>query len=194
MIAAVVLAAGLSRRMGRPKMILPWGNTTVIGKVVDVLSEAGIEQILVVTGGARAEVEKALEGLPARPVYNPEFKFDQMSLSLKVGLKALSPTISAALVALGDQPQIEVDTVRKLKDAYENLQPSLIVPSYRSRRGHPWIVARSLWKEILYLNPPRTLRDFMQGHADQIHYVEVKNDSIFRDLDTDADYLRERPE
>ena len=70
-VAAVVLAAGQSRRMGRPKLVLPWGDTTVIGRVVQALLEAGLNEIVVVTGGARRQVEAALAGLPVRPVFNP---------------------------------------------------------------------------------------------------------------------------
>ena len=70
-VAAIVLAAGLSTRMGQPKMILPWGNTTVIGRVVQALIDGGLNQILVVTGGASQQVEEALHGMSVQTVYNP---------------------------------------------------------------------------------------------------------------------------
>ena len=194
MIAAVVLAAGLSERMGRPKMTLPWGDTTVIGRVVEVLTQAGIDEILVVTGGARELVENVLEGLPARAAHNTNFEIDQMALSLKTGLSALSPKAKAVLVTLGDQPQIEVNTIEILRVAYQSLRPSIVIPSYNMRRGHPWIVDRSLWAEILDLQPSKTLRDFLLVHSDDIYYVEVQNNSILRDLDTETDYTCERPQ
>ena len=75
-VGAVVLAAGRSRRMGRPKMILPWGETTVIGQVVNVLLAAGVDDLLVVTGGAREDVESALVDMPVRTIFNPDFAND----------------------------------------------------------------------------------------------------------------------
>ena len=98
------------------------------------------------------------------------------------------------LVTLGDQPQIEVNTIEILRVAYQSLRPSIVIPSYNMRRGHPWIVDRSLWAEILDLQPSKTLRDFLLVHSDDIYYVEVQNNSILRDLDTETDYTRERPQ
>ncbi len=191
MIAAVVLAAGSSRRMGSPKLILPWGATTVIGQVVKVLAQAGLGEIVVVTGGARQQVESALAGLPARPVFNSRYEDDHMALSLQAGLAALSPMTTAALVALGDQPQIEISVVERLLAVYQEYQPPLVIPSFGMRRGHPWIVARPLWADIMTLEPPTTLRDFVHAHAEHIHYVAVESDTIIRDLDTPDDYRRE---
>jgi molybdenum cofactor cytidylyltransferase len=192
-IAAVVLAAGLSRRMGRPKMVLPWGETTVIGQVVTVLATAGVADILVVVGGARQRVESALSGLPARLVYNPRYSEDQMAFSLQAGLSSLAGNVDAALVALGDQPQIQTHVVQAIVDAYRETRASLVIPSYRMRRGHPWMIARPLWEQVLALRPPETLREVLNAHADQIHYLTVDNDSVLRDLDTPSDYDRERP-
>ncbi len=201
MIAAIVLAAGLSRRMGRPKLSLPWRDTTVIGQVVSVLSAAGIAEILVVTGGARQEIETALRGTPARLVFNPRFEASEMVDSLQVGLAQLSPSVEATLVALGDQPQIQWPVVQAVLQAYAqaNAQanaehPSaLIVPSYQMKRGHPWLVARALWSELSQLRPPETLRDFLSRHAEEIFYLPVAADTILRDLDTPDDYAREKP-
>jgi molybdenum cofactor cytidylyltransferase len=194
MIAAVVLAAGQSRRMGRPKLSLPWGEAnTVIGQVVDVLAQAGLSQVLVIVGGARQEVEKALEGKDVGLVYNPHFVEEEMSSSLKVGLSTLDETIEAALVVLGDQPQIEVEVVRAVIGAYQASQATLVVPSYQMRRGHPWLVDRSLWTEVLSLPSHATLKHMLDAHAGEIHYVAVDTASILKDLDTPGDYDRERP-
>ena len=193
MIAAIVMAAGLSRRMGSPKLVLPWGETTVIGRVVKVLSQAGVEEIVVVTGGGRQLVEAALKDAPARIVFNPRFEDDSMALSLQAGLNSLPEAIQAALVVLGDQPQIEVAAVRAILQAYREGHYLLIVPSYRQRRGHPWLLHRSLWREVLNLHPPKTLRDFLRDCSEHIHYLVVDTDSVVSDLDTPEDYKRERP-
>lgn len=187
-VAAVILAAGESRRMGRPKMDLPWGDTTVIGRVVQVLSASGVTEILAVTGGDRARVEAALAGSPARPVLNPAYREGEMLSTLQTGLNTLPAHIQAALVVLGDQPQIEGWVVQSVITAYLEIGAELVVPSYLNRRGHPWLLDRSLWSEVLALTPPLTLRDFIRSRADQIHYVSVDSPSILQDLDTPQDY------
>jgi len=193
MIAAVVLAAGLSRRMGRPKMTLPWGETTVIGQVVQVLDLAGVDEILVVTGGARQQVEAALSGLPVRVSFNPRFSEDEMLFSLKIGLSSLGTNIEAALVVLGDQPQVQPLVVRKILETYQQTGASLIIPSYKMHRGHPWLLARTLWLSIIELQSDKTMRDFINQHADQISYLDLETPSVLRDLDTPEDYHREHP-
>jgi molybdenum cofactor cytidylyltransferase len=188
MIAAIVLAAGLSRRMGVPKMVLPWKNTTVIGQVVDVLAQAGINEMVVVTGGAHEKVEAALEGLPVKLVFNPRYPEDEMAYSLQAGLLALSEEVEATLVALGDQPQIECTVVQAIMAAYQQSKAALIVPSYKMRRGHPWLMVRSLWPEVQILPSGRTLRDVLNAQAEQINYLQVDTPSILQDLDTPEDY------
>ncbi len=200
-IAAVVLAAGLSRRMGRPKMLLPWGQTTVIRWVVEVLENSGVEQILVVTGGASADVENEMKGSSARTILNPDYARVEMLASLQIGIRQLqdeiisdSKVISAALVVLGDQPQIKVAIVESIVEAYCQTQADLIVPSYKLRRGHPWLVSKHLWSEILSLSPDQNLRNFLNNHDQQIHYLNFDDPSILKDLDTPQDWENERPE
>jgi len=187
-IGAIVLAAGQSRRMGSPKMTLPWGNTTVLGRVVMVLLEAGISNILVVTGGHLCAVLRALKEYPVQTVHNSEFATTEMLESLQCGLAEMQGTARAALVVLGDQPQIEVDTVVKIVERYHAGNAALVVPSYQMRRGHPWLVGSPLWPELLQMARGRSLREFLTRHAASIDYIEVSNSSILQDLDTPADY------
>lgn len=192
-ISAVVLAAGQSRRMGRPKMSLAWGESTVIGRVTSVLLSAGVDEVIVVTGGGSREVEEALKGSAARIVYNPDFAVAEMTRSLQTGLAACSPQSAAALVALGDQPQIEAGIVRAILAEFRNTPAALVVPSYRMRRGHPWVAARALWPELLALPSERTLRDFLNEKAAEIHYLTVDSPSVLMDLDTPEDYRKYHP-
>jgi len=193
-IGAVILAAGLSRRMGEPKLILPWGEgQTVISHVVGVLHEAGASPIVVVTGGAHTEILETLYGHPAVCVKNPQFENESMLTTFQVGLAAMPADVSACLVVLGDQPQMELDTVRRLMDVYQEKQPLLVVPSYQMRRGHPWVIARGFWDVIAGLPSSVTMREFLSAHAHQILYFETDSDSILRDVDTREDYAREKP-
>lgn len=192
-VGALVLAAGASRRMGQPKMILPWGETTVIGQVVKTLLASGLTEINVVTGGSHTVVEEALEMFPVKVVYNPDYMNDDMVHSVRLGLISLNNNIQTALVVLGDQPQIQVDTILTLIEAYSTSAQPIIIPSYKQRRGHPWLVARSLWPKLLAMKPPVTMRDFININRDQILYVDVDTPEILMDLDTPDDYQLHRP-
>ena len=158
-----------------------------------MLAAAGVNEILVVTGGARQEIETALSATPARLVFNPRFEASEMIDSLQVGLAQLSPSVEATLVALGDQPQIQLPVVQAVMQSYAEHPAGLIVPSYQMKRGHPWLVARPLWDELSQIRPPETLRDFLGRHAADIRYLPVSTDTILRDLDTPDDYAREMP-
>ena len=193
MIAAIVLAAGLSKRMGQPKMVLPWGGKTVIGQVVDSLITGGIDQIIVVTGGTRLLVEEALPTQPVTFANNPNYANGEMLSSLQVGLQRLDFGIESFLMVLGDQPQIEPATVSGLIDAFKKTSCRILIPSYQMRRGHPWLIERSLWQGILALQPPATLRDFLKGVEKEISYLPVDTPSILNDLDTFEDYQNGRP-
>ncbi len=181
----------MSRRMGEPKMILPWGETTVIGQVVQILQQAGIAEIIVVTGSDREMVEVALKGSGVRIEFNEKYQEDHMLLSLNTGIRHLSKETNAALVVLGDQPQILTEVVRSLISHYCLNKSWLTVPSFNNRRGHPWLIDQRLWSELLMLTPPLTLRQWLQRHSTDIEYLEVHTDSILKDLDTPVDYLRE---
>jgi molybdenum cofactor cytidylyltransferase len=192
-IAAIVLAAGLSSRMQTPKMVLPWGDRTIIAHVVGQLVKAGIEDVVVVTGGTRLAVEEALKTERVRIVFNPVFANGEMLNSLQVGIRALPEEATAFLMALGDQPQMDSATIAEILAAYPSRTENLIIPSYQMRRGHPWLVGRDLWDEILSLTPPDTLRTFLNRRSEQIQYISVNSASILQDLDTPEEYRSQRP-
>lgn len=196
-IAAIILAAGESTRMGRPKMLLPWGQTTVLGQVVATFAEAGVADICVVTGAVRMEVEALVENLardfPVRTIFNDLYAQGEMLSSIQVGLSSLTVGISAALIGLGDQPQIRVDTVERLCSLFDKSGAPLIIPSFENRRGHPWLAAQPLWRGLQALPRGATPRAFLQAHLLDIIYLPVEDDSILRDIDTPDQYLSERP-
>lgn len=192
-IGAVVLAAGHSRRMGSPKLALPWGDTTVIGQVIHMLSRTDIQEIVVVTGGAQPEVERALHGLPVRLVHNPQHMQSEMLSSFQVGLAAVSNTLAAILLVLGDQPQVQEQVINDLIREYVDSGAPLVVPSYQSRRGHPWLLDRSLVDTVLAMQEPATLRDFLNEQSHTIRYIMVETPSVLQDLDTPGDYRIYRP-
>ena len=192
-VAAIILAAGKSQRMGQPKMLLRWRDTTVLGQVVMTFSRAGIQDIIVVTGGDGTLVEgevARLAGLfPTRAAFNPSYESEGMMASIQAGIKAMDPEYEAVLIGLGDQPQVEEKTVRDILATYEELNGSLIVPSYENRRGHPVLIDATYLPELHNLTARTNLRDFLNTHRDKIWYVEA-GPSVLMDLDTPEDYQR----
>lgn len=198
MISAIILAAGESKRMGQPKMLLKWGKTTVLEHVISVFANAGVEDIVVVTGAAREEVEKvvvaAQTSCPVRSVFNEGFVEGEMLSSIQCGLRDLAKKgVGAALIALGDQPQVREGSVQRVCEMFKETGSPLVVPSYHMRRGHPWLVEESLWGEMLAVRAPQTPRAFLNARADQIKYVEVDDEGILADLDTPEQYRTHKP-
>lgn len=188
-LAAIVLAAGLSSRMKENKLLLPWKNSTVIGWVVSQLVKAGMRRIFVVTGRDANDVESLTSFPGVKHIYNKLYADGEMLHSLRAGLKMLPGEVDAALVVLGDQPQIEIEIIQLVARAFEdNPNCKLILPSFQNRRGHPWIVARELWDEIISMEPPDNLRTFLQRYSGEITYVLVNTTTIFADIDTPQDY------
>ena len=212
MTAAIVLAAGLSRRMGRFKLTLPWGDRTVIGQVVATLEAAGIEEIIVVTGHRAVEVLAALADTPAHAVHNPGYAAGEMLSSIQTGLGALQarrglkppPSRSThraagetrlkpaghapgVLLCLGDQPQMQAATVQAVLAAGEaNGWNQIVIPSYGMRAGHPILLPPWLWPEILACTG--TLRDVMAAHRGQTRFLVADTITVLADLDTPEDY------
>jgi molybdenum cofactor cytidylyltransferase len=187
-------------------MLLPWGETTVLGQVVSMFS-AGLSlntnqrinpdnEILVVTGGTRelveAEVARLAKRYPLRLVYNPNYALGGMLSSIQAGLVALGSGTHAALIGLGDQPQVREETIRHICTAFVQTESPIVIPSFQSRRGHPWLATKPLWPEILGLPLSTTPRQFLDTHAEQIEYVAADK-SILQDLDTPEDYKLQRP-
>jgi molybdenum cofactor cytidylyltransferase len=191
-ISAVVAAAGLSRRMGTPKMLLPWGNTSVLGKVVETVHAGGAEEIIVVGREAlREEIARLTESFPVRGMFVDEKMPGDMLTSIQLGLAQAKGR--AALVCPGDQPQGEVSVVREIVEAWKKARYAIVIPSFQKKRGHPWLLDACLWQDFLTVQSPLTPRDFLNRHKNKIFYVEMNRPSILLDLDTPADYEKWKP-
>ncbi len=187
MIGAIVLAAGLSKRMGHNKLLLPFGSSTVIEMIVtEIMAAARLSDIVVITGHDRERIESTLARYPVRCAFNADYAQAEMIVSIQVGLRALGNAVEAALIMLGDQPRVQRDIIQRVIDAHE--PTTLTVPSYQMKRGHPILLARSLWPRVLSLPQESTLRDVIQVSEDHIRYVVVENDSVLREMDMPEDY------
>ncbi len=191
-IGAVVLAGGLSSRMGQLKVLLPWDERPIINVILDRLRHARMDEIMVVTGHNAEKVRAAIAKEGVRYTHNADYKEGDMLSSLQAGIRALPPGIAACLVVLGDQPQLDIRVISDVVAAYAEGKGTIIAPSFQRRRGHPILIDRMYWPELLDLPQGAAPRDVINAHSDAIAYVNVDNDSILRDIDTPDDYQRER--
>lgn len=191
-VAAIVLAGGLSNRMGQSKVLLPWDGRPIIRAIADRLKRMHLDDIVVVTGYLAEQVEAALTDEPVRIVHNDNYRDGEMLSSLQAGLRALGPEISACLIVLGDQPRLDNRIVADVFAAYAEGKGTIVAPSYQRQRGHPILVDRRYWPELLDLPRGSAPRDVINAHAETTCYVNVETDSVLRDIDTPADYREER--
>lgn len=191
-VAALILAAGLSSRMGSPKPLLPWGDKTIIEHIIATLHTAGMTTIYGVTGHAADQIAPLVIKLNARVVHNNDYaKFDLTS-SLKVGLRALPAESQAVLVCLTDQPLLLPQTIMTLITTWRASRAAIVAPTYRGQRGHPVLFSRSMWPELLGLADTDMPRTVLHRHADSVQYLAVEDAGIVIDIDTPDDYQRLR--
>lgn len=187
MIWAVILAAGESRRMGTQKLLLPFGDATVVEAVVRTALTSGIDRAVAVLGADRVAVQAKLEPSGVDFAVNERFA-DGMLSSIQTGFRALPPEAEAAVIMLGDQPFLPPPVVDAVVRGYRESLKGIVIPVFRTRRGHPVLVDLKYRDEVLALDPADGLRRLMRTHAEDIAEVEVDDANILRDLDTPEDY------
>ena len=187
MIAAIVLAAGTSTRMGRQKLTLPMADGRPLVRVaVEQVLAAGVDDTVVVLGGDAEAVALALAPLPVRTVVNPRYAEGQ-STSLRAGLDALRPGTGAAVVALGDQPLPDPDVIRRLVAAFRASGRPIAVPVYQDGRGNPVLFAAALFSELRAVTGDRGGREVIARDAARVAEVPVDM-AMPADIDTPQDY------
>jgi molybdenum cofactor cytidylyltransferase len=179
MISAIVLAAGKSERMGRPKALLPFRGRTFLENILDAISRTSIEDTFVVVGHHREEIERTLQ-LPS-VVFNPDYE-QGMITSFQAGIRALSWDASGAFLFLVDHPVVEPGTIEAM---IMNLAPNRIVlPTFESRRGHPVLFSSEILEEILALPSSAGANTVVRKNPARIVEVPVSTPGILVDIDT----------
>lgn len=186
-IAAILLAAGRSRRMGAFKPLLPFGERTVIEACIHHLLEAGAEPVVVVVGHRAEEVRAQLSNLPVVFAENSEAG-SEMSVSIARGVEQIPDEAEAVLIALVDQPAIALEAIRHLIDERRRTKATLVVPTHEGRGGHPALIDLKYRLELLKLDSQRGLRGFFEAHREEVSRVAVASPYIARDMDTWDDY------
>jgi molybdenum cofactor cytidylyltransferase len=190
MIWAMILAAGESRRMGQPKLLLPFGEKTIIETVVEKVISSKVDNTLVVLGSEREEVEEKIKNFPVKLAFNPDYASGMLS-SVLCGFKTLPEETKAVVVVLGDQPSVSKEVVDKIVDAYQKTGKGIVLPVYKKERGHPVIIDMKYKDEVENLSPDIGLRGTVYSHPEDILEVEVDAPEILQDIDDEADYKRE---
>jgi len=186
-VAAIVLAAGESRRFGQPKQLLPVGDKTMIQHVVDVALASPVEQVIVVLSCRAEEIRANIAGRPVQVVVNERWK-SGLSTSVKAGLSAVKPEVSAALFILADQPGITPDIIARLIQRYQETRSSIVVPTHRGRWGNPVLFDRSLFKELMQVEGDQGGRQVIAEHKDEVEEIDMETETILADIDTIEDY------
>jgi molybdenum cofactor cytidylyltransferase len=186
-IAVIVLAAGLSRRMGHFKPLLPLEAYRTIERVVRTFKGAGVEEILVVAGHRADEIRQAVAHLNVRCIVNPDY-IQGMFTSVLAGIRALSPHCRAFFIHPVDIPLVRSHTVRRLAAAFENATASILYPTFDGLRGHPTLIRTHLGPRILKWHGTGGLRTFLRQHDTDSLEVKVVDEAILLDLDTPEDY------
>jgi molybdenum cofactor cytidylyltransferase len=192
-IFAVLPAAGFSRRMGRPKLSLPWGEGTILEGVVATLRSAGIDRVLVIIGPHVPELEPLAKRAGAL-VLRLAGPTPDMRATLEHGLSWLEQTFhptheDAWLLAPADHPTLDASVVRRLLDSWQPGR-SIVVPTYAGRRGHPTLIGWGHFAGLRAHPPGEGLNSYLRQHLDQTLEVPVETEAVLRDLDTPEDYQR----
>ena len=185
-IAAIILAAGESTRMGRPKQLLPWGGTTLLAWQVRQMREAGVDEVVVVLGHAAADVRPAVPP-EARVVVNEAYRQGRAS-SLRCGAAAVSDDAGAVLVLSVDQPR-PASLSRRLIERWRETGALIVSPRFPRRFGHPVLVDGSLLGELRAVDEATLgLRAVIDRHAAEAEALPVEDDRVDVDINTPADY------
>jgi len=189
-IAAVVLAAGLSRRMGQAKLLMKVGGRAIIRYVVESVLAGGVDLVWVVTGPDVEPIAAALSGLEVQIVVNPAPEEGQAG-SLRAGIAALPASVDAVLIALGDQPSLAPSIIPALLAARRTSPKLIVAPRYRDGQGNPVLFKREIFPELLRLTGDQGARPIIQKEPARVEWVELDL-PMPPDVDTLDDYEKIR--
>jgi molybdenum cofactor cytidylyltransferase len=203
MVSAVVLAAGMSTRMGQNKLLLNFRDKPLIVHAVDTLLASDIDEVIVVLGHETEKVRDQLErrvGLaskadaqkPVRLVQNPDYQ-NGLSTSVRTGVEAVSRQANGIMIYLADQPLLEPEDVNRLVAGFaaaKEIDKSIVVPFFRGERGNPVILDASLRDSILGIVGDVGCKGVIKRYPEKVYAIEMENDHVVRDVDDVQAYER----
>ncbi|MFO7911636.1 MAG: nucleotidyltransferase family protein [Desulfotignum sp.] len=193
-VAGIILAAGCGSRMGTTKQLLPFENTTILGRVIAIAKASMLDHIVLVLGFAAGRIRQSLNLIHAdmtgiQVIENPDWNQGQ-SFSVAAGLKALPEDTGGALFLLGDQPLVMVRTINRLVTAFQATDNWILVPRFQGQRGNPVLVAKPLFSRLASPAGDAGARVLFQEFAPRIQSIAVADAGILRDVDTPEDYRK----
>jgi len=187
MVSSILLAAGKSKRMGKPKQLMPWGQSTMVEQTIDNLLGSAVNEIIVVLGHRAEEVIKIIAAKPVKLAINRDYE-QGMSTSIIAGLNLVDNQAQAVMLALGDQPLIDCQTINRLIEEFYNHNKGIAIPTYQGRRGHPVIFAMKYKEKLRELKGDIGGRQIIKDHPEDVLEVAVNCEGICVDFDTVDSY------
>ena len=187
MINAIVLAAGESRRMGKPKPLLRFGEKTFLEQIISVLRLSDVDRITVILGAEARTIQRSIDLSGTDIVINKDYRKGQLS-SLTAGLKNAPPQTDAILVCLVDNPFITATIVNQIVATFRETNSPIVVPVFNGKRGHPVLFSRSLFKELINAPAEEGARHVVYSNEDKVVEIRTSDGNIVVSIDTPEDY------
>lgn len=185
---AIILAAGESKRMGFPKMLLKFNGISMIEQVIRNVNESVVDHAFVVLGAYREVLAEIVEQMSVKHCYNDNYK-DGMLSSVKCGFRNLPSDADAVLVFQGDQPFIKADIINEIVKAYKSSDKGIVIPVFNKKRGHPLLISNKYRDKVEQLDVREGLRALAHKFSDDVLEVETSDGGILRDIDTYEEYI-----
>lgn len=191
MISAIVLAAGMSRRMGENKLLRGFSGKTMLEATLDHILASGVEEVVVVLGHDADRLRPLLQDRPVKTVFNPDYATG-MTASIQAGIRAAAPAADGFMICLSDMPLIGSETYRLIQAVFSEktqLEKRLIVqPAFENTAGNPVIFSAVFKNELLALEFPEGCKPVVQHNRDCLVRVETRDNAVLRDADTPEDF------
>jgi len=187
MISGMLLAAGESKRMGKPKQLMPLGQSTIVEQTINNLLDSTLDELIVVVGNRAEEIIRAIANKPIKIAVNQNYQ-QGMSSSIIAGLHMINHQAQAVMLILGDQPFIASSTINKLISEFHSHDKGIAIPIYKGRRGHPVIFSMRYKEELLKVKGDIGGKQIIKDHSDDILEVAVDSEGILIDINTMNDY------
>ena len=187
MINAIILAAGASERMGKPKPLLRFNDKTFLDQIISVLKRSDVDRITVVLGAEAETIKKSADLSGTNIVINKDYQKGQLS-SLILGIEQTPQETDAILVCLVDNPFITKEVVNKIISKFKETNNPIIVPVFNKSRGHPTLFSKSLFDALLNAPEEQGARYVLYSNEEKILELETSESGILIGIDTPDDY------
>lgn len=191
--AGIILAAGASSRLGRPKQLVLLDGRPLLARVIKAALESNLNHIVLVLGHRAAEIQKALQSILDHSKLSIRVNQDHhtgMAGSLKMGIEQIKNAYGAAMIILADHPFVDTALINHLLNRFSQTDKAICVPTFKGRRGHPVCLSQRFYPAIMSLSGDIGARGILEDHPGQWLAVELDNDRAFMDIDTKSDLER----